>query len=100
MRNALGAGGHGRDAAVPGCGCMQSARVKEVYQIENFHQWQMYKTKLTALQQDHAKYNVQAASSALDVENSRNEKILSSAPIKTFLLAEILGLSNVLLSGM
>ena len=70
--------GHGQDGAVPGCGCMQSARVKSIHRIENFHLWQRYKTKLTALQQDHAKYKVQVAPVPLDVDNSRSEKILSS----------------------
>ena len=70
--------GHVQDGAVPGCGYMQKARVKSIHRIENLHLWQRYKTKLTAMHQDHAKYHVQVAPVPLDVDNSRNRKILSS----------------------
>ena len=68
--------GHGQDGAVPGCGCMQKAKVKSIHRIENLHLWQRYKTKLTALQQDLAKYNVQVAPVPIDVDNSLSLKIL------------------------
>ena len=70
--------GHVQDGAVPGRGYMQKARVKSIHRIENLHLWQRYKTKLTAMHQDHAKYHVQVAPVPLDVDSSRNWKILSS----------------------
>ena len=69
--------GHGQDGFVPGCGCMQKAKVKSIYRIEHLHLWQRYKTKLTALRQDHAKYNVQVRGVPLEVDNSGSFKILS-----------------------
>ena len=67
VRTILHSTGHAWDQYSQ-CFCMSKTEILSVHRIENMRLWHRYKTRLAAMRQDHATYNISVRSADLDMD--------------------------------